>query len=261
MKELIRLEEVFINEVKQQTVTFTVQGVQFLQENDFTATRVPSAETKYIPSGTEPNLYCMYYKPVSGTWYVSAFLTNAKLAEYMQVLLTEQHKPELKSDVISEFAKKNRIPVVDIKLQQPTDEKLQKAIDNIAAKSYISSLNDPSIMINAVSDTQLHFYEPKEISTGGSCDYYRVGITHPTSKDQVAYIAECNDIIESLELTYAEANIFKEIWRTAAERTLGLKKAGNSNIRAAEKVVFFANRYYVQNIDKANLTDSRKVTK
>lgn len=265
MKELIRLEEVFINEVKQQTVTFTVQGVQFLQENDFTATRVPSAETKYIPSGTEPNLYCMYYKPVSGTWSVSAFLTNAKLAYYMQLLLAEQKQPELKSDVISDFAKKNRIPVVDIKVQQPTEEQLQQAIDNIAAKSYIDSLRGKNFKfyrsIPSFLSESLEKEPVPEINSGGACDYYRVGVTHPMSKDQVPYIAECGDIMESLEMTYAEANMFKEIWRTAAERTLGLKKAGNSNVRAAEKVKFFADRYYQQNVHNANLTDSRKVTK
>lgn len=142
-----------------------------------------------------------------------------------------------KSNMLKEFATKTNIPVVDIKLQQPTEEQ------DFSISSFVK--NEPV----------------PEISTGGACEYYRVGVTHPMSKDQVPYIAECGDIMESLEMTYAEANMFKEIWRTAAERVLGLKKAGNTNVRAAEKMVFFADRYYQQNVHQANITDSRKVTK
>lgn len=284
MRELIRVTKEKINGEETTTVIFTSSGVQFLEKSYPHEKRVPSTETKYIPSDTSPHNYCLYFKPHSNMWNASAFLTNAKLSKYMQLLLTEQSNPEentvvddieviglgkelpeLKSDVISEFAKKNNIPVVDIKVQQPTDEQIQREIDNIAAKSYIDSLRGKRLLFSGTIPEFLNENLEKEpvpeISTGGACDYYRVGVTHPMSKDQVPYIAECGDIMESLEMTYAEANIFKEIWRTAAERTLGLKKAGNSNVRAAEKVVFFANRYYQQNVHGANLTDSRKVTK
>lgn len=86
--------------------------------------------------------------------------------------------------------------------------------------------------------------------SGGSCEYYKVQITNPTSEQDiprgVVYIAECNDIIEALEMTYAEANMFKEIWRSAAARTLGKLKAGHSEARGSEKVVFFAERNRIQ---------------
>ena len=39
-----------------------------------------------------------------------------------------------------------------------------------------------------------------------------------------------------------EATAFKAIWRKAAERTLGRKKAGNSAVRDAEKMVFYSKR-------------------
>ena len=94
---------------------------------------------------------------------------------------------------------------------------------------------------------------PTEESSGGSCDYYKCPIKNPTTKDLqfelgdgVVYIAECNDIIENLDMTYAEANMFKEIWRSAAARTLGKKKAGHTDIRGAEKIVFFADRNLIQ---------------
>lgn len=82
-------------------------------------------------------------------------------------------------------------------------------------------------------------------SSGGSCNYYKVQIENPTTHD-APYIAECNDVIEALEMTFAESNMFKEIWRTAAARTLGKKKAGHTAKRGAEKILFFAKRHAVK---------------
>lgn len=95
----------------------------------------------------------------------------------------------------------------------------------------------------------LKYQEPKPTpeDSGGSCEYYRVFITDPTSAaKQSPYTAECNDIIEALDMTYAESNMFKEIWRSAAGRTLGKKKLGHSDKRGADKIVFFANRNKLQ---------------
>lgn len=141
-----------------------------------------------------------------------------------------------KSNMVKNFTINQNFPVFDVKIKEPEEK-------DFSISSFVK--NEPV----------------PEISSGGACEYYRVGVTHPMSKDQVPYIAECGDIMESLEMTYAEANMFKEIWRTAAERVLGLKKAGNNNKRAAEKMVFFADRYYQQNVHQANITDSRVVFK
>ena len=80
--------------------------------------------------------------------------------------------------------------------------------------------------------------------TGGSVNYYKVHVAHPTTLPE-AYDAEANDIIESLGLTFAEGNLFKAIWRMAADRN-GKKKKGNNSIYDAEKLVFFAERVLVQ---------------
>lgn len=84
-------------------------------------------------------------------------------------------------------------------------------------------------------------------SSGGSCDYYKVLIENPTTAKE-KYTAECNDVIESLNMTYAEANMFKEIWRSAAARTLGKLKEGHTDKRGAEKIVFFAARNLIQKV-------------
>lgn len=80
--------------------------------------------------------------------------------------------------------------------------------------------------------------------TGGSVNYYKVHVANPTTLPE-AYDAEANDIIESLGLTFAEGNLFKAIWRMAADRN-GKKKKGNTSVYDAEKLVFFAERVLVQ---------------
>lgn len=82
---------------------------------------------------------------------------------------------------------------------------------------------------------------PKAIKTGGSASYYKVLVENPTSAAE-PYVAECNDIIESLHLTFAEANILKAIWRQAAARMGRDYKAGTDAVYDAEKNVFFADR-------------------
>jgi hypothetical protein len=88
--------------------------------------------------------------------------------------------------------------------------------------------------------------------TGGSVNYYKVHVANPTTLPE-AYDAEANDIIESLGLTFAEGNLFKAIWRMAADRN-GKKKKGNNSVYDAEKLVFFAERVLVQEKAKRDET-------
>lgn len=80
-----------------------------------------------------------------------------------------------------------------------------------------------------------------EERTGGKVNYYVVHVAKPNRAPAV-YDAECGDIIESLGMTFNEGCAFKAIWRTAAARTLGLKKAGNDEKYDAEKIVFYGQR-------------------
>lgn len=81
-------------------------------------------------------------------------------------------------------------------------------------------------------------------NSGGSCDYYKTDIHHPWDEDKDPYEAECGEIAEALEMTTFESNIFKEVWRKAAERQ-GKLKAGNSQLRSAEKIKFFGDRMLI----------------
>jgi hypothetical protein len=85
---------------------------------------------------------------------------------------------------------------------------------------------------------------PTEEHTGGSSSYYTVKVESPTTIWKIPYEAECNDIIEALNMTFAEANTFKATWRGAAARQ-GKKKKGNNAVYDAEKCVFFSGRMLV----------------
>lgn len=76
--------------------------------------------------------------------------------------------------------------------------------------------------------------------TGGSNDYYKVVVASPTNGGS-GYAAECNDIIESLGMTFAEGNIMKALWRRAALRNGG-GKPGSTSLYESEKIEFFAKR-------------------
>lgn len=86
--------------------------------------------------------------------------------------------------------------------------------------------------------------------TGGSVSYYTVHIANPTTACRDPYVAECNDIIEALDMNYAEGNAFKAIWRRAAARK-GLAKRGYTDgLYDAEKIVFFGKRLVDQEKSK-----------
>lgn len=87
--------------------------------------------------------------------------------------------------------------------------------------------------------------------TGSSVSYYSVQVENPTTKGKEPYEAECNDIIEALNMNFAEGNAFKALWRRAAARTLDKVKKGYDNgLYDAEKVVFFGGRIVEQSKQK-----------
>jgi hypothetical protein len=67
----------------------------------------------------------------------------------------------------------------------------------------------------------------------------------PATEGTPPYTAECIDIIEALNLNFAEGNILKAIWRSAGKR-LGGGKPGTSALYDAEKVRFFGDRLVAQ---------------
>lgn len=124
----------------------------------------------------------------------------------------------------------------------------------IVAKFGITSANiHPNNLVPLSSECSVGVQTPKEqpkagTYTGGSVDYYQVKVTNPTTEGRPEYIAECNDIIEALGMNFAEGNAFKALWRRAAQRTLGLRKAGakDDGLYDAEKVEFFGARLVAQ---------------
>lgn len=91
------------------------------------------------------------------------------------------------------------------------------------------------------------------ITTGGSSSVYMTHVKNPTTLDD-AYDAECNDLIESLGMTPAEANVFKAVWRTAKARQGKVKKANHNAVYDAEKCMFFSERMLIA-ANEAELSD------
>jgi hypothetical protein len=81
--------------------------------------------------------------------------------------------------------------------------------------------------------------------TGGASSYYDLYIAHPTDPEREPYTVKCNDIIEALNMNFAEANVFKANWRRAAAR-IGNGKPGTTALYDAEKMVFFSTRVLIQ---------------
>ena len=89
-----------------------------------------------------------------------------------------------------------------------------------------------------------------EEHTGLSVSYYDVVIkagthTNPEHNIDVDCTVSCNDIIELLDMNYAQANVLKAQWRIAAAKQGKLKK-GNNTFYDAEKSAFFSGRVLVQ---------------
>ena len=74
--------------------------------------------------------------------------------------------------------------------------------------------------------------------TGAHVSYYRCPIPNPCRPATAPYVAECDDLIIGLRLTFQEANVFKAIWRSAAAR-LGDGKPDHSAVYDAEKIVHY----------------------
>lgn len=84
--------------------------------------------------------------------------------------------------------------------------------------------------------------EDKRELTGGSVSYYSVAVDSPTTPERQPYVAECNDIIESLNMSFAEGNILKALWRVCAARQ-GVSKKGYDDLQYdIDKIRFFADR-------------------
>lgn len=85
--------------------------------------------------------------------------------------------------------------------------------------------------------------------TGGQVNYYLAPVEFPRRTNQPKYTAECEDIIDTLKMTFDEACIFKAIWRSAAAR-LGNGKPGHKAVYDAEKMVHYSG--HVLNTAKRN---------
>jgi len=91
----------------------------------------------------------------------------------------------------------------------------------------------------------------KDTSSGGDNDYWLAEIRHPKRLDP--YTAECEDLIETLGMSFQEGEAFKAIWRKCKAR-MGDGKPGDSALRNAEKVHHFGGRMVAMERQKLECT-------
>jgi hypothetical protein len=70
--------------------------------------------------------------------------------------------------------------------------------------------------------------------------YYLAPVPEPLNPERHPYVAECGDIIEALDMTFAEGEAFKALWRGAAARQGRAK--GTDPVYDADKVKHFGTR-------------------
>lgn len=79
--------------------------------------------------------------------------------------------------------------------------------------------------------------EPK--ASGLDNDYWLLDIQHP--KRLEPHKVECEDIIEAMDMPFAEATVFKSLWRLMQLRR-GRGKPGSTEKYEAEKMVYYSAR-------------------
>ena len=72
-------------------------------------------------------------------------------------------------------------------------------------------------VIRSMSRPYIHPEQETAEHTGGSVNYYKVDIKQPVTEGIQPYTAECLDVALALGMNIPEFNMFKAIWRTAAE--------------------------------------------
>ena len=82
----------------------------------------------------------------------------------------------------------------------------------------------------------------KEI-TGGNVNYYLINVGKP--KRLEPYVAEVEDIIEALDMNFAEGTLFKSLIRLCKLRQ-DLGKPGSSELYEAQKIKYYADRVLVK---------------
>lgn len=82
--------------------------------------------------------------------------------------------------------------------------------------------------------------------SGGDVNYYLLEVKDPKRLDP--YTAECEDIIEALEMTFAEGNILKALWRSCNMRVHGHGKRGQDlhGIYDGDKIAYYGERVKAQ---------------
>lgn len=80
--------------------------------------------------------------------------------------------------------------------------------------------------------------------SGGNVNYYLIEVSNP--KRLEPYTAEVEDLIETLNMTFAEGTLLKSLIRLCKLKQ-NQGKVGSTQIYEAEKIKYYAERIYALN--------------
>lgn len=84
--------------------------------------------------------------------------------------------------------------------------------------------------------------EKQTKTTGNDVNYYLIDVPHP--KRNNPYVCEVEDLIESLDMTFAEGTILKSLIRLCKLRQ-NLGKPGSHPVYEAEKIKYYSERLLI----------------
>lgn len=85
--------------------------------------------------------------------------------------------------------------------------------------------------------------QEQKVISGGNVNYYLVDVPRP--KRLAPYVMEVEDIIEALDMNFAEGTMFKSLVRLRKLKQ-NLGKPGSSKLYEAEKIKYYADRIAIQ---------------
>jgi hypothetical protein len=157
------------------------------------------------------------------------------------------------SDVPSFCSKELNITPYKVYKGEHTTPNLITFIDDnrVVQAIHLVDCHDPSTLCEVRKANE----KAQEDLTGGSSTYYKMKLTHNTTPELPDDWVECNDIIETLKMTFAEGNIFKAVWRIASSR-LGNGKKNHKALYDAQKIVFFG-KNMIQCLEREKGSDNK----
>lgn len=198
---------------------------------------------KQLMSNCQANLGTILFNKIISNNSGPSELTETGVVEMLTGITRDVQKAGLEWDLVSAKIFTSEYLVSEMFFATLPSKNVGTATIVSPAMAVTTDLTEEELVQQVNRPMSRPYIHPEQETaehTGGSVNYYKVDIKQPVTEGIQPYTAECLDVALALGMNIPEFNMFKAIWRTAAERTLGKAKAGNNAKYDAEKTKFFA---------------------